>query len=179
MVVVAVSAREGGVVVARKCRRERVELLEWEEPGPEPEPEEEVDGDGESPAGDSVARKSRMERALPERGWWWVCAAGRRERTGGRGGRDGGRPAMVVASEVRRSSLSAALLPPLPLPLPLLPFRMRLRSALSGSMSIAGRMRIMSGLRVGTHAQMMPTLTSTADHISEREAFQAKSGLCP
>ena len=38
---------------------------------------------------------------------------------------------------------------------------------------------MINGLRVGTQAQVIPTFTSTADHISEREAFQGKPALCP
>lgn len=49
----------------------------------------------------------------------------------------------------------------------------------SGSYSIAGMSLRMSGLRVGTQAQVMPTLTSTALHMSDKEACQAKSAWPP
>lgn len=35
------------------------------------------------------------------------------------------------------------------------------------------------GGRSTHHAQTSPTFTSTADHIRDREAFQANSGLSP
>ena len=49
----------------------------------------------------------------------------------------------------------------------------------SGSMIMAGRIRTMSGFRVGMQAQVMPTLTSIEDHISDREAFHANSAWSP
>src|SRR5690606_17489964 len=49
----------------------------------------------------------------------------------------------------------------------------------SGSMSMAGRILMNRGLRVGMQAHIMPTLTSTALHISDSDALKANSRWPP
>src|SRR5436853_720367 len=43
------------------------------------------------------------------------------------------------------------------------------------SLMSLGNIRVINGFRVGMQAHMIPTLTSTADHIKDKDAYHAKS----